>query len=159
MSVTIKTDFDLPIDIIPKELPKEKEIIKRLLQDVKKINMFEYLKELGWKPKYDNKGNYLPPKQKEIKVGLIEYLLNLARNKEWKIIKDESDTIYIYNGAYWTPFSKSEITEFLRKFALKTGLPLLEAKDEAFIEKLYKQLISALPIRKRKERALNLINL
>ena len=35
MSVTIKTDFDLPIDIIPKELPKEKEIIKRLLQRCK----------------------------------------------------------------------------------------------------------------------------
>ncbi|GAB6044830.1 phage/plasmid primase, P4 family [Caminibacter profundus] len=159
MSITIKTDFDLPIDIIPKELPKEEELINRLLLDVKKINIFEYLKELGWKPKYDNKGNYLPPKQKEIKVGLIEYLLNLAKNKDWKIIKDESDTIYIYNGAYWIPFSKSEIIEFLRNFSLKVGLPLLEAKDEAFIEKLYKQLISALPIRKRKKSALNLINL
>ena len=159
MNITIKTDFDLPINIIPKELPKEEELINRLLQDVKKINIFEYLKTLGWKPKYDNKGNYLPPKQKEIKVGLIEYLLDLARNKDWKIIKDESNTIYIYNGAYWIPFSKSEIIEFLQNFALKVGLPLLEAKDEAFIEKLYKQLISALPMRKRKKNTLNLINL
>ena len=159
MNITIRTDFDLPTDIIPKELPKEDELINRLLQDVKKINIFEYLKELGWKPRYDNKGEYLPPKQKEIKVGLIEYLLSLAKSKDWKIIKDESDTIYIYNGAYWIPFSKSEIIEFLQKFSLKVGLPLLEAKDEAFIEKLYKQLISALPIRKRKKSALNLINL
>jgi len=159
MTIKVKTDFELPTDIIPKELPKEDELINRLLQDVKKINIYEYLKELGWKPRYDKEGNYLPPKQKEIKVGLIEYLLNLAKSKDWKIIKDESDTIYIYNGAYWIPFSRNEIIEFLQKFALKVGLPLLEAKDEAFIEKLYKQLINALPIRKRKKSTLNLINL
>ena len=157
--IKIKNDFDLTTDIIPKKPPKEDKLISRLLEDVKKIDIFEYLKKLGWKPRYDNNGEYLSPKQKELKVGLIEYLLDLAKNKDWKIIKDESDTIYIYNGAYWIPFSKSEIIEFLQKFALKVGLPLLEAKDEAFVEKLYKQLISALPIKKRKKRFLNLINL
>jgi putative DNA primase/helicase len=160
--MNVKCDFDLDVDvknIIPQELTTKELLIEKLLQDVEKINIYKYLETLGWKAKYKQNGEYLPPKQKDIKVGLIEYLLELAKNKEWKIIKDESDTIYIYNGAYWIPFNKSEIIEFLQKFALKAGLPVLEAKDEAFIDKLYKQLISALPIRKRKKNSLNLINL
>jgi len=159
MNLKVKSDFDLDINIIPQYTAKEERLIDRLLQDVRKIDIYEYLKELGWKPRYDSKGNYINPKQKELKVGLIEYLLSLAKTKEWKIIKDESETVYIYNGAYWIPFSKSEITEFLSNFALKVGIPLLEAKDEAFIEKLHKQLISMLPIKKRKFTSLNLINL
>ena len=159
MNLKVKSDFDLDINIIPQYAAKEDRLIDRLLQDVKKINIYEYLKRLGWKASYTSNGEYKNPKQKELKVGLIEYLLELAKNKEWKILKDESSTIYIYNGAYWIPFSKDEVIELLYKFALKVGLPLLEAKDEAFIEKLYKQLMSMLPLKKRSSKPLNLINL
>ena len=159
MNLKVKSDFDLDINIIPQYAAKEDRLIDRLLQDVKKINIYEYLKRLGWKASYTSNGEYKNPKQKELKVALIEYLLELAKNKEWKILKDESSTIYIYNGAYWIPFSKDEVIELLYKFALKVGLPLLEAKDEAFIEKLYKQLMSMLPLKKRSSKPLNLINL
>jgi len=138
---------------------KNNYFIGNLLKNFEKIDIFEYLKKLGWAAKYNKDGSYSKPKQTEIKVGLIEYLLNFTDNKNWKIIKDESDTIYIYNGAYWIPFVKNEITHFLMNFSLKVGIPLLEAKDEAFIEKLYKQLVSVLPFKKRNQNNTSLINL
>ena len=87
MNLKVKSDFDLDINIIPQYTAKEERLIDRLLQDIRKIDIYEYLKGLGWKASYTSNGEYKNPKQKELKVGLIEYLLELAKNKEWKIIK------------------------------------------------------------------------
>jgi putative DNA primase/helicase len=166
MNDKIKTDFkELSLNkIIPKPAIKvvkkvlKEDLIDGILQDIIEINIYEYMESLGWKAK-NKEGEVSRPPEKKLKVGLIEYLLEFAKGKEWKIIKDESNTIYIYNGAYWIPFNKNEIISFLMKFNLKIGIPLLEAKEEVFIEKLYKQLITILPIREKKRNVLNLINL
>ena len=135
-------------------------IIKSLLSNVKKINFVEYAKEkLGYIPRYDNNGKPLPLKQKHLKVTLIEYFNEVANINNWKILKDESETIYLFNGAYWIPFNKEDIIFLLREFIIKTGIPQIEAKDEAFKDKLYKQFLSEIEPFYKKSNNLNVINL
>jgi putative DNA primase/helicase len=157
--MNVKCDFDLDVkNIIPKELPKEDELIEKILKDVGKINIQEYLKKLGVRQKFRKDGEPLPPPQKHIKIVLIDYLLEVAENKEWKIAKDESGMIYIYNGIYWMFINEDKIKEFLKNLTLNIiDLPpetKIDMKDEAFIDKLYKQLISAAPTKKRRSHLL-----
>ena len=150
---TVNSDFDLNISIIPKS---SKNFIEQLLENIEVPNLYDELKKLGWKPKYNKKGEIIPPKKPNLKVAIIEILQN--KIYENKIAKDDSDTIYIYNGACWIAFNKESIIEMLYKFAIKLGLTTIEAKDERFLESLYKQLIVTLPTIKRTTNQ-NLINL
>ncbi|WP_024786791.1 MULTISPECIES: phage/plasmid primase, P4 family [unclassified Lebetimonas] len=144
-------------DKISKE---KKELISSLLANVEKINIIDYAKEkLGYIPSYNKDGEPLPLKQKHLKVALIEYFNDIANSNNWKITKDKSETIYLFNGAYWIPFYKDDIVYLLREFIIKTGIPLIEAKDELFKEKLYKQFLSEIEPFYKKSNNLSVINL
>jgi len=154
-NIRIRSDFDLNIKIIPK---KKNELIEQILNNIEVSNLYDELKKLGWRPKYKKDGEYIPPKKQYLKVGLIEVFINQLTIKNYKIAKDDSDTIYIYNNAYWMLFEKEYLTELLYKFAIKSGLPIIEAKDEIFIESLYRQLVMILSVKIRNFKH-NLINL
>jgi putative DNA primase/helicase len=144
-------------DKISKE---KKELITRLLSNVEKINIIDYAKnKLECSPRYNKEGEPLPLQQWVLKVATIEYFNDIANANNWKITKDESETIYIFNGAYWIPFYKDNIIYLLREFAIKIGIPLVRAKDEAFKEKLYKQFISEIEPFYKKSNNLSVINL
>ena len=139
---------------------KKKNIINSFLEEVEKLDIVSYCKSLGWIPRYNSNGEALPPQQKHLKVALIEYLIQTSKNRGWRITKDESDTVYIFNGAYWIPFNKDDIIYLLREFIIKSGVPLIEAKDESFKEKLYKQLLSEIYLSDKRtlKNVINLLN-
>ncbi len=136
----------------------KKELIEKLLSDIEKVNINELCKKYGWKPEYDKDGNEKKPLQKHIKVAIIKHLIDISKQKDWKLGKD-GDYIYIYNGAYWIPFIKDDIIYFLEQFAIKVGVSVIEAAEEQFLEKLYKQLQKESYFNNKRTSNKNLINL
>ncbi|BCD62640.1 putative DNA primase/helicase [Nitratiruptor sp. YY08-26] len=85
-------------------------------------------------------------------------MIDISKQKDWKIAKD-GDYIYIYNGQYWVPFIKDDIIYFLEQFAIKAGVSIIDAADEQFLEKLYKQLQKESYFNNKNLTNKNLINL
>ena len=138
---------------------EKRKIIKPLLKEVEKVNIIERCKILGWKPKYKSSGEMQPPNQKELKVALIDYFLEYIGNKGYKITKDEDGSIYIYNGAYWIPLNIEDTIALLKAFSIKVGIPPIQAKEEEFKNKLYKQFYSEVEsISIRRKNLINLLN-
>ena len=136
----------------------KKELIETLLNDIEKVDLNELCKKYGWVPEYDRDGNEKKPLQKHIKVAIIKYLINISKQKDWKLAKD-GDYIYIYNGAYWIPFVKDDIIYLLEQFAIKAGVSMIEAAEEQFLEKLYRQLQKESYFNSKTHSNKNLINL
>ena len=137
----------------------KKELIDTLLSDIQKEDVATICKRYGWSPSFDKDGNEKPPTQTAMKVAIIKHLIDTSTSKSWKIAKD-GDFIYLYNGAFWLSFTKEDIIYFLERFAIKVGVPPIVAADEAFLEKLYKQLQKESYFGDKKEHSnKNLINL
>jgi len=113
----------------------------KLLEFIKKIDFEEKCISLGYKPNYDKNGITKAIPQKNLKVAIIDELIEVAKMNNWHLAKDGS-FFYIFNGALWLSLQKDEIQNFLKDVSIKMSYPCIEAKDERFKELLYKQMLS-----------------
>ncbi len=75
---------------------------------------------------------------KHLIINVIEEVLRLAVANNWGLCRNET-FIYLYNGAYWHLFDKSEITSFLSNAAERMGVKKMEARHYRFAEELFNQ--------------------
>ena len=157
----VKNITDYPISTMQEiDIREEKKkIIKPITNDAEEINIIERCKMLGWIPKYKSNGDMQPPNQKELKVALIDYFLEYIETKGYKVTKDEDGSIYIFNGAYWIPLNIEDALMVLKNFAIKVGIPPIQAKEEKFKKELYNQFYSEVEsISIRRKNLINLLN-
>ncbi|OIQ16609.1 MAG: DNA primase [Flavobacterium sp. MedPE-SWcel] len=110
------------------------EILSQLLEQFKPLD-FEALANIK---KVEN----FRLTSKHYTVLSIENILEVAKEKNWGLCK-KHDSIYLFNGAYWSKLDKEIFQSFLGCTAKKMGVPLFDSKYFAFKEKLYKQFLSA----------------
>ncbi len=142
------------------DIRKEKrKLIRPIIDEAEETDIIERCKMLGWKPRYKTNGDMYPPNQKELKVALIDYFLEYIENKGYKVTKDEDGSIYIFNGAYWIPLNIEDAFIVLKNFAIKIGIPPIQAKEEKFKKELYNQFYSEVEsISIRRKNLINLLN-
>ena len=122
---------DLPVTLKNCNVKKHSEVLYNLLEEIKKVNFREYL-ELPEGRKVD---------QKHIVVGVVKYLIEIAKTKKWSLCK-KFDYTYIYNGAYWLQLDKEDLKLFLGKCAIKMGSPEYDARHYEFKNKLLNQFLT-----------------
>lgn len=131
VQIPMGTDLNSVDLITPHKRKKHGEIFAALLEEIQPINFKDYLG--------------LPEKealaQKHIIVGVIKYLLQIAKDKNWNLSK-VFDYTYIFNGEFWQQCDKDIIKDFLGKVAIKMGCAHYEARHYEFKDKLLKQFIS-----------------
>jgi len=129
----------------PSPIP-HKEILKRLLEMVEKVN-------------FHREAETDKLSKKHYIVISIEKILELAKYNNWGLCK-KHDFIYLYNGAYWSQLEEDQLEGFLGHAANKMGVSKFDAHYYQFREKLLKQFMSMahLPTPKQPE-GLVLVNL
>jgi len=96
---------------------------------------------------------------KHLIINVIEEVLRLAVANNWGLCRNET-FIYLYNGAYWHLFDKSEITSFLSNAVERMGVKKMEARHYRFAEELFNQFYFSANLQKVTPPALTtLINL
>jgi putative DNA primase/helicase len=120
--------------IVSKDLatPKDKAI-SSLISCIQTINLKDACIALGWAGKDDDY-----PKQKHIKVAVVNELIEIAKSNNWQIIHD-AGFFYIYNGEYWLQLLDAEVKQILKLAAIRMGYMEIECRDSAFIDKLFQQ--------------------
>lgn len=109
--------------------------ISSLISCVQAINLKDACIALGWVGKDDDY-----PKQKHIKVAIVDELTERAKANNWHIIHD-AGFFYIYNGEYWLQLQDAEVKQILKLAAIRMGYMEIECRDSAFIDKLFQQAV------------------
>lgn len=121
----------LPEDNRLISIKPHREVLKSLLSEIQNINFREYLS--------------LPEdqdvKQKYIVVGVVKYLLETAKAKQWDLCRI-FDYTYIFNGAFWLQLDKEDLKMFLGNCATKMGCADYDARHYEFKDKLLKQFLT-----------------
>jgi putative DNA primase/helicase len=112
--------------------PKDKAIAG-LISSIQAINLKDACMALGWAGKDDDY-----PKQKHIKVAVVNELIETAKSNNWQMIHD-AGFFYIYNGEYWLQLLDAEVKQILKLAAIRMGYMEIECRDSAFIDKLFQQ--------------------
>lgn len=107
-------------------------ILKELLNQIEKINFFEYAEITGANPKLQKK-HYL--------VSVVEILLKKTNENKFSLCR-KNGLIYLFNGEYWEHIDNDLFKDFLGLVALKTGVNKFDAKLHIFKDELLKQFIS-----------------
>lgn len=120
-------------------LIRHREILQKLLKQITPID-YEALA-------FPNEGNTERPDRPRLKeshylVLTIENVFAVASNNKWALCK-KHESIYVYNGAFWSRVDKEEFQNILGEAAEIMGVPKFIAKHFLFREKLYKQFLSA----------------
>jgi predicted ATP-binding protein involved in virulence len=68
--------------------------VAALLANIKPVNLTEVCESLGWRKNGEDS-----PKQKHIKVAIVDTLIKTAKENNWHIIHDLG-FFYIFNGGY-----------------------------------------------------------
>lgn len=108
--------------------------IAALLANIEAVDITAVCESLGWRSGSDND----QPKQKHVKVAIVETLIKTAQRHNWHIIHD-AGFFYIFNGAYWLPLIDSEVKQLLKDAAVKMGYTEIECRDSSFVDKLFQQ--------------------
>jgi putative DNA primase/helicase len=114
--------------------PKGKAI-HSLISCVQAINLKDACIALGWAGKDDDY-----PKQKHIKVAIVNELIGIAKSNNWHIMYD-AGFFYIYNGEYWLQLLDAEVKQILKLAAIRMGYMEIECRDSVFIDKLFQQAV------------------
>ena len=109
--------------------------IASLLANVKKLDLVDVCKSLGWSGANDEY-----PKQKHYKVAIVATLIEIAKKHNWHIIHD-AGFFYIYNSAYWVALEDAEAKQLLKNAAIRMGHTEIECRDSAFVDKLFQQAV------------------
>jgi len=110
--------------------------IAALLANIEAVDLTKVCESLGWRSGSDND----QPKQKHIKVAIVDTLIETAKKHNWHIIHD-AGFFYIFNGAYWVALLDSEVKQLLKDAAVKMGYTEIECRDAAFVDKLFQQAV------------------
>lgn len=111
------------------------QAIKALLLNVTKVNFIEKCESLGW---VGGEEDY--PKQKHIKVAIVDSLIETAKKHNWHLIFD-TGFFYIYNGAYWVALQDPEVKRLLKNAAIKMSYMEIECRDSKFVDSLFQQAV------------------
>lgn len=115
-----------------KPVPTVEEVLNSVLELEAIANIdYKALGELG-----DDK----PPKDKEYRIILVNQLLKLAAQGGNPFMYSE-DTIYVFNGAFFSKCEQKQFTYFLSTVAVKTGIKETRARDYEFSKKMYEQFV------------------
>lgn len=107
--------------------------IAALLANIEAVNLKQVCESLGWRGKDEEY-----PKQKHIKVAVIDTLIKTAQKHNWHIIHD-AGFFYIFNGAYWVALLDSEVKQLLKDASVKMSYTEIECRDATFVDKLFQQ--------------------
>jgi putative DNA primase/helicase len=100
-----------------------------------KLESCDFQKLGGFKNKEDIK-------QKQYVVLSIRQLLEAVKKQRYALAR-KNDFIFVYNGQYWREIDRDTLKDFLAKAVARLGVDELEAQHYEFIEKVYKQFLSA----------------
>lgn len=73
-------------------------------------------------------------------IFTIENVVKLAEKNDWGLCRNQN-SIYVYNGMFWSQMDKSAFQKFLCKASERMGVPITSAKYFQFGEKLFKQFL------------------
>ena len=140
-STDINPDFDnctIPKNIFsnPKngvESVPHTEILIRLLETTQMID-FKELVVVNNGEESVTKNHY--------QICCVEQVLKNAKGYNWDICR-HLDSIYLYNGSYWSSIDSKKFQKFLGEAAEKMGVNRYIARHFTFREQLYKQFLSA----------------
>lgn len=95
-------------------------------------------------------------------VLVIQELLSLAITNDWNLSRRQG-SLFSYNAAYWCKLDEATLRSFLKRVAIKQGVPELTGKYHLFVDQLYKQFLETAtlgtpPSKKREEVLINLQN-
>lgn len=110
-----------------------------LTELLKQIDYIDFRKKSGLKAEAK-----IP--QKIYIIASVDEVLRKAEDNAWSLcLKDAF--VYVYNGFYWQPINPDDVKIFLRKAALKIGVPKNVARFYKFAADLYNQFVcmAALP--------------
>jgi putative DNA primase/helicase len=124
-----------------------------LLANVEPVNLKLACVSLGW---FDSGEDY--PKQKHIKVAIVDTLIKTAKKHNWHIIHGEG-FFYIFNGAYWVALEDSEVKQLLKSAAIKMSYTEIECRDVSFVDKLFQQAVQDGFFTERNYKKQSIINL
>ncbi|MDD5229393.1 MAG: phage/plasmid primase, P4 family [Methylococcales bacterium] len=105
-----------------------------LLENIGNVNLKQVCKDLGWIE--SDESHY--PKQKHIKVAIVDTLIKTAKKHNWHIIHNEG-FFYIFNSAFWVALQDSEVKQLLKNAAIKMKHLEIECRDVLFVDKLFQQ--------------------
>jgi putative DNA primase/helicase len=111
---------------------KHEKLLSRLLVEIKVVDFREQA-ELTAEDASIRRKHYL--------VCCIENLMDIAQRNKWGICKSD-DSIFLYNGTYWSLVNCAEFQVFLGKAAEKMGVNKFDARHYVFREQLYKQFLA-----------------
>lgn len=106
-----------------------KQVLVKLLEEIDEI---DYQSEA----KTDKK-----LQKKHFVVITVDKILELAKSNNWGLSK-RNGSIYLFNGAYWSPVEEDDLQIFLGKAAQKMGVNKFESKYHRFRDELVKQFMS-----------------
>lgn len=112
-----------------KEVSNHKEISKKLLEEIGKID---------FRNEAEIKDGNEKLRRKHFLVCCIENILEVAKKNNWGLCKNH-DFVYLFNGAYWSLFDIDELQVLLGEAAEKMGIDKFDARLYSFREQLYKQ--------------------
>jgi putative DNA primase/helicase len=109
--------------------------VAALLANIEAVDLKQVCESLGWIGKEDEY-----PKQKHIKVAIVDTLIKTAQKHNWHIIHD-AGFFYIFNGGFWVPLLDSEVKQLLKDAAVKMSYTEIECRDVTFVDKLFQQAV------------------
>lgn len=127
--------------------------IAALLANIENVNLKQVCISLGW---IGTGEDY--PKQKHIKVAIVDTLIKTARKHNWHIIHSEG-FFYIFNGAYWVALEDSEVKQLLKSAAIQMSYTEIECRDVSFVDKLFQQAVQDGFFTERNYKKQSIINL
>ncbi len=127
--------------------------IASLLANVEEVNLKQVCISLGWVGAGEDY-----PKQKHIKVAIVDTLIKTAQKHNWHIIHSEG-FFYIFNGAYWVALEDSEVKQLLKSAAIKMSYTEIECRDVSFVDKLFQQAVQDGFFTERNYKKQSIINL
>jgi len=144
-----KNSFDEP------KTPEQAKLsaVAALLANVEPVNLKDVCILLGW---FDSGEDY--PKQKHIKVAIVDTLIKTAKKNNWHIIHGEG-FFYIFNGAYWVALQDAEVKQLLKSAAIQMSYTEIECRDVSFVDKLFQQAVQDGFFTERNYKKQSIINL
>ncbi len=111
-----------------------KTILTNLLEKIDKVDFRELLGP--------DTTDDLRLTNKHYQVTAIDHILLLAENHNLGLCK-HNESIYLFNGEYWSMVDTNEFKYFLGQAALKMGVPRTDAKCYQFQDHLMKQFLAS----------------
>ena len=111
-----------------------KTILDNLLEKIEKIDFRELLGS--------DTSDDLRLTNKHYQVTAIDHILLLAEKYKLGLCK-HNESIYLFNGEYWSLVDTNEFKYFLSQAALKMGVPRTDAKFYLFQDHLMKQFLAS----------------